>query len=131
MPRFSVPVASSPDAPVAAVVAVAVAATATVVEDTTAAGTPGAAMVLPRARAALLFGVASPKPQPPSRCWAITAPAQRPVLKPQQPLAQSASLVQAPVMNWVPWVWARRATVGDWVSGVAVGEEGGDGTGYE
>jgi hypothetical protein len=39
---------------------------------------------------------------PPSRSCATIAPAHLPELKPQQPLAQSASLVHAPVMNWVP-----------------------------
>lgn len=36
------------------------------------------------------------------RSWATTGPAHLPDLKPQQPDAQSASEVQAPVMNWVP-----------------------------
>ena len=48
------------------------------------------------------LGWASPWPQPPSRVWAMTGPAHRPLLKPQQPDAQSASLEQLPVMNWVP-----------------------------
>ena len=39
----------------------------------------------PRALAALAFGVL-PWPQPPSRVNAIIAPAQRPELKPQQPV---------------------------------------------
>jgi len=51
--------------------------------------------------AALSFGFA-PKPQPPSRCKAMIAPAHLPVLKPQQPEAQSESALQGPVMNWVP-----------------------------
>ena len=60
------------------------------------------APVEPRATAASSFGEESPNPQPPSRSWAMTAPAHLPELKPQHPEAQSASLVQAPVMNWVP-----------------------------
>jgi len=55
----------------------------------------------PSFRAALSLGVA-PKPQPPSRCRAMIAPAHLPVLKPQQPEAQSESDLQGPVMNWVP-----------------------------
>ncbi len=62
----------------------------------------GAGPVKPSATAALSLGEVSPKPQPPSRSCAIIAPAHFPDLKPQQPDAQSASLVQAPVMNWVP-----------------------------
>jgi len=58
-----------------------------------------------KATAALSLGVLSPKPQPPSRSWATTAPAHFPLLKPQQPDAQSASLVHAPVMNCVPVPW--------------------------
>ena len=58
--------------------------------------------VKPRATAASSLGEESPNPQPPSRSWAITAPAHLPELKPQHPEAQSASLAQAPVMNWVP-----------------------------
>lgn len=54
------------------------------------------------ARAAVSFGTALPKPQPPSRSWAMTGPAHFPERKPQQELAQSASEVQGPVMNWVP-----------------------------
>jgi hypothetical protein len=54
------------------------------------------------ARAALLLGCALPNPQPPSISWAMIGPAHLPVLKPQQPSAQSASLVQGPVMNCVP-----------------------------
>src|SRR2546423_784139 len=53
-------------------------------------------------RAAVSLGCASPNPQPPSRSWAMTGPAHLPELKPQQPEAQSASLVQGPVMNCVP-----------------------------
>jgi hypothetical protein len=56
----------------------------------------------PSATAALSLGSALPKPQPPSISWAITGPAHLPVLKPQQPSAQSASLVHGPVMNCVP-----------------------------
>jgi hypothetical protein len=59
------------------------------------------------AKAAMLFGWASPWPQPPSRVWAITGPAQRPELKPQHDEAQSASELQGPVMNWVPAEKAR------------------------
>lgn len=51
-----------------------------------------------------------PNPQPPSRSRAMTGPAHLPVLKPQQPDAQSASLVQGPVMNCVPWLAAKAAT---------------------
>ena len=53
-------------------------------------------------RAALSLGWASPNPHPPSRSCAIIAPAHFPLLKPQQPDAQSASLLHGPVMNWVP-----------------------------
>ena len=49
-------------------------------------------------------------PQPPSRSRAMTGPAHLPVLKPQQPDAQSASLVQGPVMNCVPWAAAKAAS---------------------
>ena len=52
--------------------------------------------------AAMSLGWASPKPQPPSRSCAMTGPAHLPLLKPQQLDAQSASLWQGPVMNWVP-----------------------------
>ena len=55
-----------------------------------------------RARAALLLGCALPNPQPPSRSWATIGPAHLPELKPQQAEAQTASLVQGPVMNCVP-----------------------------
>jgi hypothetical protein len=43
------------------------------------------------------------------------APAHFPVLKPQQPDAQSASPVQVPVMNWVPApaAWGERRTLRD------------------
>lgn len=51
-----------------------------------------------------------PNPQPPSRSRAMTGPAHLPVLKPQQPDAQSASLVQGPVMNCVPWAAAKAAS---------------------
>ena len=61
---------------------------------------PGAPTpVKPRATAALSLGEESPCPQPPSRSWAITGPAHLPELKPQQAEAQSASLLQAPVIN--------------------------------
>jgi hypothetical protein len=66
--------------------------------------------VKPRARPALSLGVPEPKPQPPSRWRAMMAPAHLPVVKPQQPEAQAASLVQAPVMNCVPWAVTWRAT---------------------
>ena len=62
----------------------------------------GAAPVKPRATAASSLGDESPNPQPPSRSCATTAPAHLPLLKPQQPDAQSASLVHTPVMNCVP-----------------------------
>jgi hypothetical protein len=67
-----------------------------------------------KACAALSLGEASPKPHPPSRSSAMMAPPHLPVLKPQQPEAQSASDVQTPVMNWVPvpWVRAGRETKG-------------------
>ena len=58
------------------------------------------------------LGWASPWPQPPSRVWAMTGPAHRPLLKPQQPDAQSASLEHGPVMNWVPGAIAGAADVG-------------------
>lgn len=52
--------------------------------------------------AALLLGKGSPKPQPPSRSWAMTGPAHLPEWNPQHPEAQSASDVHEPVMNCVP-----------------------------
>lgn len=55
-----------------------------------------------RAFAALSFGCALPKPQPPSRVWAMTAPAHSAEWKPQHPDSQSASDVQRPVMNCLP-----------------------------
>jgi hypothetical protein len=58
--------------------------------------------VKPIACAALSLGVPEPNPQPPSRDKAMMAPAHFPVLKAQQPDAQSASLVHWPVMNWAP-----------------------------
>jgi len=58
--------------------------------------------VKPRALAAVSFGEESPCPQPPSRDWAMIAPAHKPELNPQHPLAQSASLEHGPVMNCVP-----------------------------
>jgi hypothetical protein len=69
-----------------------------------AAFTPGAASAFGPAIfcAALLFGDASPKPHPPSRSCAMTAPAHLPDLKPQHPDTQSASLLHAPVMNCEP-----------------------------
>jgi hypothetical protein len=73
---------------------------------------PAAAASLARkATSARLLGCALPKPQPPSRSWAITGPAHLPELKPQQEDAQSASEVQAPVINCVPWPATRRVTV--------------------
>ena len=63
------------------------------------------------ASAAILFGVALPWPQPPSRVWAITGPAHKPLLKPQQEDAQSASELHGPVMNCVPAERARGARV--------------------
>ncbi|PIL32762.1 hypothetical protein GSI_04877 [Ganoderma sinense ZZ0214-1] len=63
----------------------------------------GPAGASPRSlRAALSLGCASPNPHPPSRSCAIIAPAHFPLLKPQHPEAQSASLLHGPVMNWVP-----------------------------
>lgn len=67
--------------------------------------------VLPSARAALLFGKASPKPQP-CRSWATMAPSHFPLVKPQQPEAQMESLWQGPVMNCVPVAVVRRGTGG-------------------
>jgi len=52
--------------------------------------------------AALSLGLLFPNPHPPSRCRAMIAPAHLPVLKPQQPEAQSESALHGPVMNWVP-----------------------------
>jgi hypothetical protein len=63
-----------------------------------------------RARAASSLGCESPNPQPPSRSWATIGPAHLPVLKPQQPEAQSASLVHGPVMNCVPRPTTSKAT---------------------
>lgn len=54
------------------------------------------------ALAASSFGRASPNPHPPSRSCATTGPAHLPLLNPQHADAQSASEVQAPVMNCVP-----------------------------
>jgi hypothetical protein len=77
----------------------------------------GAVAAPPRSlSAAMEFGAAAPKPHPPSRSWAIMGPAHLPELKPQQLEAQSASLVQTPVMNWVP-------AVGALVSAAGVGVE--------
>jgi len=56
----------------------------------------------PNALAAVSFGSASPNPQPPSRSWAMIAPAQSAEWKPQHPEAQSASEEQRPVMNCLP-----------------------------
>lgn len=61
--------------------------------------------------AAMEFGAASPKPHPPSLSWATMGPAHLPELKPQQLEAQSASLVQTPVMNCVPTTGAGAAGV--------------------
>ena len=93
-----------PGAFAADVAAGAAAAEATATAEVAAAAeATGAAAEPPvRAFAALALGWASPKPQPPSLCWATTGPAHFPLLKPQQADAQSASEVQAPVMNWVP-----------------------------
>jgi hypothetical protein len=55
----------------------------------------------------LLFPVLT-KPQPAPRSRATSLAAHRPVSEAQQPSAQSASLVQGPVMNWVPWAATRR-----------------------
>ena len=59
----------------------------------------------------VLLGEAWPKPQPPSRSWAGMMAAHLPVLKPQQVEAQSASLVQGPVMNCVPLAETKMETV--------------------
>jgi hypothetical protein len=94
--------AAAARAPVGGVAGAAVGAAGVADVTATAAFTAaavGAGPVKPRATAALSFGVALPNPQPPSRCCATTAPAQSPVLKPQHPEAQSASLAHAPVMN--------------------------------
>jgi hypothetical protein len=61
----------------------------------------------PPAAPAFAFGpvldCALPNPHPPSlSCAGITA-AQAPLRNPQHNVAQSASEVQAPVMNCVPW----------------------------
>ena len=64
-----------------------------------------ASFPLPPAAAPVLgpaLGVALPKPHPPSLSWAGMTAAHLPLLKPQQLDAQSASEVQAPVMNCVP-----------------------------
>jgi hypothetical protein len=83
-----------------------------------------------RALAALSLGCASPKPQPPSRSWATTAPAHFPLRKPQHPAAQSASEVQAPVMNWVPGALAAPSPpAGDVFAGVAGAVEATEATG--
>ena len=60
----------------------------------------GAGPVNPRATAALSLGTLLPCPHPPSRSCATMAPAHLPELNPQQPEAQSASLLHGPVMNW-------------------------------
>lgn len=52
---------------------------------------------------ALLFGCASPKPQPCPFSFATNGAAHFPVTKSQQPDAHSASETQVPVMNCVPW----------------------------
>jgi len=63
----------------------------------------------PRAFATLQLGEALPKPQPPSRVWAMAGPAHLPVLKAQQPCWQSESVLQGPVTNWLPRrAWAKR-----------------------
>lgn len=58
--------------------------------------------VNPSATAAVSFGTASPNPHPPSLSCATIAPAHFPLLNPQHPDAQSASLPQTPVINCVP-----------------------------
>jgi hypothetical protein len=55
-----------------------------------------------RRAATLQFGLGFPKPQPPSRVWAIAGPAHLPVLNAQQPCWQSESTLQGPVTNWSP-----------------------------
>ena len=70
-------------------------------------------------RAALSFGCASPKPQPPSRSWATMAPAHFPDLNPQHPEAQSVSLEHGPVMNWLPGATEGAAEVGAAAEAVA------------
>src|SRR2546421_658713 len=47
-------------------------------------------------------GCSLPNPQPPSRFWAMMAPAHLPDLKQQQPEAQSASLAPAPEIYSLP-----------------------------
>ena len=89
--------------PVMNCVPFALAALAVALDTCTTAGlvpvAEGAVPLKPRATAAVSLGSASPKPQPPSRSWATIGPAHFPVLNPQQPSAQSASLVQGPVIN--------------------------------
>jgi hypothetical protein len=75
--------------------------------------------------AALLLGVALPKPQPPSRSWAMTAPAHLPDLKPQQPEEHSESLAHSWVMNLVPAAAAGAAGA----AGAAAGEAAAAGAG--
>lgn len=67
---------------------------------------------------ALLFGCASPKPQPSPRSLATKGAAHFPDVKPQHAEAHSASDAHTPVMNWVPWAAAYRETVGE----VSIGE---------
>ena len=82
-------------------------------DETDAAAAEEEAGASPRSlRAALSLGWASPNPHPPSRSCATIAPAHLPVLKPQQPDAQSASLVQGPVMNWLPGATEGAGVVG-------------------
>jgi len=52
--------------------------------------------------AALALGCALPNPHPPSRSCATTGPAHFPLLNPQHAEPQSASDLQAPVMNCFP-----------------------------
>lgn len=76
-----------------------------------------------RACAAVSLGCASPKPHPPSRSWATTGPAHLPELKPQQAEAQSASVVQAPVINCVPGAACRREIAGRATAGMDTGRK--------
>ncbi len=96
---------------VGAVVEAAVAIAVVVAADAAAAVDNAGAS--PRSlRAASSLGWASPNPQPPSRSWATIAPAHLPDLNPQQPEAQSASLVQGPVINWLPGATEGAGVVG-------------------
>lgn len=67
-----------------------------------------AASAMKKLSAARLLGPGPPEPQPPSRDWAMTAPAHLPEFLPQQTEKQSESSPQAPVINWVPgWICAK------------------------